>query len=104
MITRTIFTTEEATDHFGEYLPSLCRMGLAKGFAGYRDVYYYGVEVEAALNQIEEFKENEAEEVKYCLECHEPTPIQLRANSTDEWFCHIGHITTTEEMEADNAK
>ena len=61
---RTIFTEAEATTQFGQYLPSLCRMGLAKGFAGYRDVYYYGVEVEAALNQIEEFKQDEEENDK----------------------------------------
>ena len=56
---RTIFTGEEAKEQFGEYLSALITMGLAKGFAGYRDVYYYGVEVEAALNQIEEFKQDE---------------------------------------------
>lgn len=60
MIIRTIYTTEEAHDNFGQYLPALRSMGLALEFEGYEDKTYFGVMVEAALDSIEEFKNDEA--------------------------------------------
>ena len=61
---RTVFTEAEAKEQFGEYLSALVTMGLAEGFKGYRDTYYYGVIVGDALDQIEEFKANEREATK----------------------------------------
>ena len=57
---RTVFTEAEAKEQFGEYLSALITMGLAEGFNGYGDTYYYGVIVGDALDQIEEFKADEA--------------------------------------------
>ena len=59
--TRTIFTTEEAHTHFGEYLTALRSMGMAKEYEGPEGEVYFGVMVEAALDTIEEFKANELE-------------------------------------------
>ena len=64
MITRTIFTTEEAHDHFGQYLTALRSMGLAIEFKGWEDKVYFGVMIEAALDTIEEFKQDEADNAK----------------------------------------
>lgn len=38
------------------------------------------------------------DETKDCPMCHEPTKVTLCANSTDEYFCSIGHISKMDNM------
>ena len=56
---RTIFTAEEAQDHFGDYLAALNATTISKEFEGYKGKVYYGVEVKAAIEMIREWVKDE---------------------------------------------